>query len=123
MAARKNKVTLSDTWRERIRVGVIMQRLEAHVMGELDEEKKAVELSPTQIAAAKLLLSKVIPDARNEGESPNNITFNFISVLNELTGRTSGLPSTDRKLERSFMAIESPILHQGQTGQESTIQA
>lgn len=55
MAARKNRVTLSDTWKERIKTGVIMERVQAHLMGE-------IELSSTQMSAAKLLLGKLIPD-------------------------------------------------------------
>jgi hypothetical protein len=81
MAARKNKLTLSDTWKERIRTGVIMQRLEAHVLGEQGEDKKAVELSPTQIAAAKLLLSKIVPDlARTEmtGKDGKDLTIQVV---------------------------------------------
>ena len=55
MAARKRKTQLSDTWKERIRAGVIMDRLLKHVHGE-------VEMSPTQVSAAKILLGKVVPD-------------------------------------------------------------
>lgn len=55
MAARKNKITLSDTWRERISAGVIMERVLKHLNGE-------IELSNTQMQAAKLLLSKIVPD-------------------------------------------------------------
>lgn len=87
MAARTGKITLSDTWKERIRVGVIMQRLEAHVMGSKDENDKLVELSSTQIAAAKLLLSKVVPDlasVQHQGDKDNplqsKITVEFISA-------------------------------------------
>lgn len=60
MAARKNKITLSDTWRERISAGVIMDRLIKHFNGDL-------ELTTTQLKAAQLVLSKIVPDlARTE---------------------------------------------------------
>lgn len=60
MPARKNKTTLSDTWKERIKSGVILDRLQKHIEGKL-------ELSNTQVAAAKIMLSKVVPDlARSE---------------------------------------------------------
>jgi hypothetical protein len=55
LAARKRKVELSDEWKGKIRAGVIMQRLLGHVQGE-------VELSSTQVAAAKILLGKIVPD-------------------------------------------------------------
>lgn len=58
MAARKRKITLSDDWRERIKIGEIMNRLTRHVNGKCD-------MSTTQISAAKLLLSKVAPDLRS----------------------------------------------------------
>ena len=60
MAARKNRVTLSHEWRERIRSGVILQRLEKAALGEL-------EVSPASLKAAEIVLRKTIPDlARHE---------------------------------------------------------
>lgn len=57
MAARMRRITLSDDWKERIRVGEILSRLVRHFEGKC-------EMSATQIAAAKLVLSKVVPDLR-----------------------------------------------------------
>ena len=57
MAARKNRRTLDDTWRERISASMLANRLSQHVKGE-------VEMSATQIQAAKILLAKVIPDLK-----------------------------------------------------------
>jgi hypothetical protein len=60
MAARKNKVTLSETWKDRISATMILNRLVSHVEGNID-------LSPTQIKAADIILKKVVPDlARTE---------------------------------------------------------
>jgi len=60
MAARKNKVTLSETWKDRISATMILNRLVSHVEGNL-------ELSPTQIKAADIILKKIVPDlARTE---------------------------------------------------------
>ena len=55
MAARKNTPTLNEGWKHKIRVGVIVDRLDKHVNGEL-------EMTATQINAAKILLGKTIPD-------------------------------------------------------------
>lgn len=55
MAARKKKLKLEDSWREKIRIGVIIDRLAKHIEGE-------IEMSPTQIRAAEILLKKVAPD-------------------------------------------------------------
>ena len=65
MAARKNKVTLSHEWRQRIRSGVILQRLEKAALGEL-------EISPASHKAAEIVLRKTIPDlARHEHSGQN----------------------------------------------------
>ena len=55
MAARIRKTTLSDSWKEKIQAGVIMSRLLGHVNGE-------IEMSQSQVNAAKILLSKTVPD-------------------------------------------------------------
>jgi len=60
MAARKNTPRLSQEWRERIRSGVILARLEQAALGEL-------EISPASLKAAEIVLRKTIPDlARTE---------------------------------------------------------
>lgn len=75
MAARKNKVTLSDTWRKRIQAGVIMDRLMKHIEG-------SIEMSPTQVNAAKIVLGKIEPDLNktniqhlDENGKPANPSF------------------------------------------------
>lgn len=77
MAARKNKLTLNDDWKEKIRAGVMLDRLLKHFQGE-------VELSSTQLKAADIILRKIVPDlARTEvqplneqGEPSNGFTLN-----------------------------------------------
>ena len=76
MAARKNRGvnSLPDEWKERIKAGVIMDRLIKHVNAE-------VEMTATQVNAAKILLSKIVPDlARTElnAELNGNLTVNII---------------------------------------------
>ena len=46
---------LSVEWRERIKAGEILNRLERHALGE-------VEMTQTQIRAAEVLLRKALPD-------------------------------------------------------------
>lgn len=55
MAARKRKTELSDTWKEKIKASVIGLRLYDHMQG-------LVEMTPTQIKAADILLKKLVPD-------------------------------------------------------------
>lgn len=67
MAARKNKITLSDEWKEKIRISQIINRLNQGFNGE-------IELTSEQIRIADMLLKKVVPDlARTtiDGD-PNN---------------------------------------------------
>lgn len=60
MAARTRRTHLSDEWKEKIRAGVLLDRLSKHANGEID-------MSNTQIKAAEILLKKVVPDvARTE---------------------------------------------------------
>jgi hypothetical protein len=54
MPARTSKVILHEKWREKIRVSMILNRLRNHVLGR-------IEMSKTQIAAARLLLDKAMP--------------------------------------------------------------
>lgn len=77
MPARKNKVTLSDSWKDGIRVSAIMNRLNQHIQGE-------VEMTATQINAAKIVLGKLVPDVNRtevsgpEGSSiPHALTVKF----------------------------------------------
>lgn len=55
MAARVRKVEIDAEWRKRIQTGVLLKRLEDHVVGK-------TELTATQISAANILLRKSIPD-------------------------------------------------------------
>lgn len=59
MAAKKIRGTknLDQQWRDNIKAGVIMQRLCSHVDGK-------VEMTATQIQAAKVVLGKMIPDLK-----------------------------------------------------------
>jgi len=60
MAARKIHTTLRDEWRQKIKASMLINRLQDHAFGEVD-------MSPTQLKAAEILLKKVAPDlARTE---------------------------------------------------------
>ena len=49
------KGTMPQAWRDRIQASMIVNRLTDHIKGD-------VELSPTQVTAATVLLRKSIPD-------------------------------------------------------------
>lgn len=56
MAARKNRLKIDDNWRDKIKAGVIMDRLAKHHLGQLEKP-----LDPTQIKAAEVILSRLVP--------------------------------------------------------------
>jgi hypothetical protein len=83
MAARKRKVTLSESWKDGIRVSMIMGRLYDHALGEN-------EMTPSQIKAAQVVLSKLVPDLNRttlEGDE-NNPLRSTVSL--EITGVPAG---------------------------------
>ncbi len=68
MAARINP-TLTESWKKKIKIASIINRLGLHIDGKL-------ELSTTQIAAAKILLGKTIPDVTyTESKNENSHTI------------------------------------------------
>ena len=55
MSARKRKVQLTDSWKDGIRVSMLMGRLYGHALGDND-------MSQSQIKAAQIVLGKLVPD-------------------------------------------------------------
>ena len=55
MAARTRKIWHDETIRQKIKVGLLVKRLQDHTHG-------IVEMSQTQVRAAEILLRKAIPD-------------------------------------------------------------
>lgn len=55
MAARKRKLGINDTWRERIQTSMLINRLTDHIVGKL-------KLESSQIKAIEILLRKTAPD-------------------------------------------------------------
>lgn len=74
MAARKRKVQLTESWKERIRVSMLLNRLDNHVFGE-------TEMTSTQLDAAKFLLNKVIanPPADSKVEHSGAVSFGWLT--------------------------------------------
>ncbi len=73
MAARNRKVQLDEEWRERIKVGVLLNYLMKHAVGEID-------MSNSQIKAAEILLKKRVPDlaaVQHSGDKDNPVSFSF----------------------------------------------
>jgi hypothetical protein len=78
MAARKRRVALSDDWKANIQATQIMNRLYGHVLGD-------VELSQTQINAAKIILAKILPDlAHTDLNATVETGPNLAAILSKL---------------------------------------
>jgi hypothetical protein len=90
MAARKTKF-LSDEHRLKIQTSQLINRLTNFVNGE-------VELSPAQVTAALGLLKKSLPDlsAVSSGADENGSLQGVKAVLDEINGRSAGLPEAER---------------------------
>lgn len=85
MAARKNKIKLTEPWKEKIRVSMLLNRLQDHVLNK-------AEMKNSQIKAADILLRKVVPDlAKHEhtGEDGGPIVVS----ASWLAGRSVGASS------------------------------
>lgn len=55
MAARKNKTSLTDSWKAKIKASMLLIRLQDHAVGK-------IEMKNTQIKAADIVLRKMVPD-------------------------------------------------------------
>jgi len=54
MAARTGKVELTESWRDKISVSMLMNRLQKHADGEID-------LDATQVKSIEVILSRIVP--------------------------------------------------------------
>ena len=82
MAARTSALTLHEKWREKIGASMLINRLRNHAIGR-------IEMSPTQLRAAEILLRKVVPDL-SAVEHTGEITHNYVA---EIPARTEDAQS------------------------------
>jgi hypothetical protein len=76
MAARLNR-RHQDLVREKIRAGMVIDRLEKCALGE-------IELSPTQVQSAKILLDKSLSNAATDLNVAGEMTINWPEPKNAL---------------------------------------
>lgn len=77
MPARTRKLKLTDTWREKIRIGMLLNHLRNHVLGRN-------EMTPTQVRAAEILLRKVLPDQASV-EHSGEVQHSYIARMPEIS--------------------------------------
>lgn len=85
MAARINKVKLTEAWREKIRASMLINRLQNHVVGR-------IEMSQTQLRAAEVLLKKCLPDQQHieHANDPENPLVPLVGAADTLRGSLKG---------------------------------
>ena len=62
---------LPEHWRKKIQTGAILHRLNSHTLGEL-------EMTQSQIAAARILLNKTMPDLKALEHSLDEATTELV---------------------------------------------
>lgn len=73
MAARVKKLLHDEETRARIQISQIINRLEGHVFGK-------IELSPTQVKSAEILLRKRLPDL-TAADNKTEVTHVYVAEL------------------------------------------
>lgn len=86
MAARK-RTTLSEDWKAKIQASQLINRLQKHVDGEVD-------LSATQVNAAKILLGKAVPDLKSTDNTHKGDPDKPISM--ELTSKALAMMTKEQ---------------------------
>lgn len=67
MAARTRKVKLDEGWKSRIQTSMLLNRVNSHALGEVD-------MTNTQLDAAKFLLNKTVSNAPTETKNDTELS-------------------------------------------------
>ena len=70
MEARTRKTTLSENWKEKIQTSMLLNRVNNHALGQ-------VEMTSSQLDAAKFLLNKTISNAPTETVNDTKMTHDI----------------------------------------------
>lgn len=74
MAARIKKINLTESWKDKIRVSMLLNRLDNHIFNN-------VEMSASQLDAAKFLINKVVanPVAETNVNHSGSLTVEWLT--------------------------------------------
>ena len=86
--ARKNNLACADNTREKIKVGMLLKRLEDHIVSDGDL------MTSSQVNAARILLGKTLPDLRSSEITVGAVELSHEEWLQRIRGGDSG-QSTD----------------------------
>ena len=84
MAARVRKIRHDDETRAKIKAGVIIQRFQKCVEGD-------IELNAQQVSCGKALLDKVLPDLKAmefEGDMNHSADDGILALMEAINGKT-----------------------------------
>src|SRR5262245_38352386 len=101
MAARKQKFQ-TDATRAKIRAAYLIRRLQLHVAGKIN-------LSPTQIRAADILLRKIIPDL-TQATITSDITRRYVAEVPPLLTKSEWLQKYGTKEEKPPLDLKAEPL-------------
>lgn len=90
--ARKHNLACADNTREKIKVGMLLKRLEDHIVSDTDL------MTASQVNAAKILLGKTLPDLRASEITVGAVELTHEEWLSRIRGGDSG-SSTDTDQE------------------------
>ena len=89
MAARKRMWT-PEIVRERIRTSMLLRRIQNHVLGD-------VQMTDTQLAAAKFLVERVVPKAESVRQVQHSGTITLEQLIaGELDSDEQSIPASSR---------------------------
>mgnify|MGYP001617580555 CR=1 FL=1 len=103
MAARKRKVDVSDTWREKISTTMLMLRLKEHIDGK-------VQLESTQIKAIELILQRTVASLSSVEQTVH--TADDILTDEQIAARFQGLIEAHPDLLQRLLAMQARVAPQ-----------
>lgn len=114
-------VKQGEVARAAIKVGMLVKRLNDHAEG-----VEGVDMSPTQVAAAKILLGKVLPDSQSidvtAHSSPENVSEEaLIASLKALIARDPSIISALGHSNGAY-ALPAPSVEVGNTTSDASHQ-
>lgn len=116
MAARKRKVELSDSWKEKISVSMLMNRLRDHIDGK-------VELESTQLKAIELILQRTVASLSSVEQTVHNADDQLTEE--QLMAKFQALFEAHPGLLQRLLAMQArskPGIAVQQTGDDAHIQ-
>lgn len=100
----------SEEWRAKIKVSQVLNRLQSYALGEPSPAGDKVEMTPSQVKAASVLLSKAMPDLSQADVTQNHEGQRM--SYQDLTDRLSARLGEDKAKEMlEALGYKGPTSH------------